>query len=286
MNKGRMWQMSFGFDPASGPAVAEPGAAGASGGGSPAPQPGAGAPPPASPAGTPPGPGAAPRTYTGDDVSRIVQERLSQEQKKYEPYKNLGDPKQLSDRLARLDKLEKALRGDGLENPQSAEERELRELVTKLIPGVDKVSGMEERLASMEARAQQGAIKAGQGVITGLAKEKFGDMTPESLSLVEGAVSASIGADKEALARFFSGDTEAVVREHFGKVFEKQFDPFLRGAAARYSSGKATDKSEVPPPTPKGGIQAPITNERKLSAEERRDAAWKRMQELEGRGDA
>lgn len=281
--KMRKNEIEFGFNtpggevlPAGGPAV--------NGAGAPAsPQTGAGAPPPASPPATPGGSGAAPRMYTNEEVSRTVQDRLAQVHEKYAPYKELGDPKTVSERLARLDKLEKALSGEPL-NPHSAEERELRDLLTKVIPGVDKVQDIDKRLAQMEQMEQQRHVNAGKEQIASLAKDKFGELDPESRSLVEGAVSASIAADKAAVQAYFNGEREKVVAEHFAKVFEKQFDPFLRTAAARYSGGKATDRNEVPPPTPKGGVQAPATNERKLTSDERRDAAWARMQELEGRG--
>lgn len=283
MNRKLGWELTMGFDPAApdagggGPAsaVVTPGAPAT-------PTPGAGAPPPASPSGAPAGPGAAPRMYTSEEVSNTVRERLAREQEKYAPYKDLGDPKQVSERLARLDKLEKALKGEPGNDPHSAEERELRDLLTRLVPGVDKVGSMEERLAAMEQMEQQRHIQAGGAQIKSLASEKFGALDESAAALVEGAVSASIAADKEALKAFFNGGREKVVAEHFAKVFEKQFDPFLRSASARYSGGKAADKAEVPPTVPKGGVQAPASQERKLSGEERREAAWKRMQELGG----
>lgn len=275
-------EIEFGFNT---PAVDAPPAGPAAPSGAPAtPTPGAGAPPPASPSATPGGSGAAPRMYTSEEVSRTVQERLAREQEKYAPYKELGEPKTVSERLARLDKLEKALNGE-TPVPQSAEERELRDLITKLgFSGKGDVSAVEQRIAAMEQQAQQAHIRAGSEQIKGLATEKFGALDQDALALVEGAVSASIGSDKEALHAFFNGGREKVVADAFAKVFQKQFDPFLKSAASRYSAGKATDKTEVPPPTPKGGIRAPVTNERKLSGEERRGAAWNRMQELERGG--
>jgi uncharacterized protein YjbJ (UPF0337 family) len=213
-----------------------------------------------------------------------VRERLAREQEKYAPWKELGDdPKAIRERLAKAERLEKALAGE-TPVPHSAEERELRDLITKLgFSETGKVSDVEKRIAAMEQQSQQAHIQAGSQQIAGLAKDKFGDLDDEALALVEGAVSASIGRDKEALNAFFNGGRDKVVAEHFAKVFQKQFDPFLKSAASRYSAGKATDKTEVPPPVPKGGVQAPLTNERKLTPEERREAAWTRMQEAEGR---
>lgn len=281
MNK--YWKNEIGFntatgDPAGGVAVIPDAGASA------APQPGAGAPPSASPAATSGGPGAAPRMYSSEEVSRTVQERLAREQEKYAPWKEFGDHKQVKERLSRLDNIEKALANQG-KDPQSAEERELRDLISKLgFTDSGSVQKLEERLAGMERMGQQQHIDAGRGQIASLAKEKFGDLNEHALALVEQAVTAAIGGNKESLGAFFGSGREKVVSEAFAQVFEKQFDPFLKSAAARYSAGKATDKTQVPPPTPKGGVQAPVTQERKLSGEERREQAWNRMQELEGKG--
>ena len=283
----RNWQVMVGFDPAA-PVDTTHGAppagggAGVTPGASPAADSGAGAPPPASPPGSLPGSGAAPRMYTSEEVSNTVRERLAREQEKYAPYKELGDPKAVSERLARLEKLEQAIRGEQVD-PHSPEERELRGLFTKLFPGVDKASDLDARIQAIERAEQERHFRDGRVQIEGLAKEKFGELTPEALSLVEGAITASIGQDKEALKAFFNGDRQKVVDEHFSRVFEKQIDPFLRSASSRYSSGKATDKAELPPPVRKGGVQAPSASEKPLTPEERREAAWAYMQGQEGR---
>jgi len=215
-------------------------------------------------------------------MSRAVQDRLAREQKKYAPYEALGKPEEIQERLARLDRFEKASQGGQPEGP-SPEERDLRDLFTRVVPGIDKVPDLEARLAAMEKGDQQRQVAAGRDQIAGLAKEKFGELDASSAALIEGAVSASIGADKESLQRFLAGDRK-VVSEHFATVFEKQLDPFLRGAAARYSSGKAADMAGVPPSTPKGGVRAPGSQEKALTPEERREAAWASFNEANGRG--
>lgn len=254
------------------------GATGASSGGSPTPQAGA-----ATPAATPPsatGAGAEPRTYRDEDVQRIVRERLADEQKKFAPYRELGDASEVKARLARLEQFEKMSRGETQPQP-SAEEKELRELLTKQFPGIDKVKDLEARLEARERQEYAARAQSGRGTIAKLAKETLGTTDPEALELLETAVSNSIAKDEESLKAWHSGDM-SVIDRHFEAVLSKKFDPLFKSASARYSSGKAKDKAEVPPSMPKGGVQAPISQDRKLSAEERRDAAWKRLKELEG----
>lgn len=261
-----------------GAAVAVPPAEGGSGGGSPSPQAGAGAPASV----TPPsgnGAGAPPRMYSTDEMTKIVHDRLADEQKRWEPYKQYGTPSELKARQEKLDRYEQAFRGDA---PQvSPEERELRELLTKQFPGIDGVQKIEARLQAMESANQASHAQAGRGVIAKLAAEKLGTGDANVLKMLENVISASIAGDRESLAAWNSGDT-SVINKHFENALTSAFDPLFKSAAARYSGGKARDKAEVPPTMPKGGVQAPSSSERKMTGEERRDAAWKHMQELEG----
>lgn len=274
---------SIGFNAdASAGAVAEPGGGtGApSGGDSPAPQPGAGAPTPASPSGASAG-ASQPRTYRDEDVQRIVRERLAEEQKKYAPYKEFGDPESVKARLEKADRYEKALRGDEPKGP-SPEEKELRELLTKQFPGIDKVQTLEAKLQAMEQASLNAHTKAGRGEIARLAQEKLGTNDKNVLGMLENVVAAAIAGDKESLDAWNSGDV-SVISKHFDAVLTNSFDPLFKSASSRYSGGKAKDKAEVPPMMPKGGVQAPASTERKLTGEERRDAAWQRLQQLEGK---
>lgn len=267
------------FDPGAAGAVSEPaGAAGApSGGESPAPQPGAGAPTPASPSGASAG-ASEPRTYKDEDVQRIVRERLADEQKKW---KDLGDPSEVRARLEKADRYEKALRGDEPKGP-SPEEKELRDLLTKQFPGIDSVQKLEAKVKAMEQASLNAHTKAGRGEIARLAQERLGTNDKNVLGMLENVVAAAIAGDQESLDAWNSGDV-SVISKHFESVLTNSFDPIFKSASSRYSGGKAKDKAEVPPMMPKGGVQAPASTERKLTGEERRDAAWQRLQQLEGK---
>jgi hypothetical protein len=99
--------------------------------------------------------------------------------------------------------------------------------------------------------------------------------------MLEHVISASISEDADSLKAWNSGDAE-VVAKHFENVLSSSFDPLFKSASARYSSGKAKDKAEVPPAMPKGGVQAPASEERKMTPDERREAAYKYLKEREG----
>lgn len=261
-------------------AVAEPaGATGASGGGSPAPQTGAEVPASVSPSGASAGT-SQPRTYRDEEVQKIVRDRLADEQRKWAPYKDLGDAGEVRARLERAERYEKAFNGEAPNKP-TAEERELRELLTKQFPGIDKVQSLEAKLQAMEQANHAAHAQAGRGLISKMASEKLGTSDPKVLKMLEQVISASISEDKDSLAAWNSGDT-SVISKHFEDALSTSFDPLFKSASARYSGGKAKDKAEVPPAMPKGGVQAPSSNERKMTGEERRDAAWKRLKELEG----
>lgn len=261
-------------------AVAEPSSTGASSGASPTPQTGAGAPTPASPSGASSGASVQPqpRTYTTEEMSKAVQSRLAEERGSWE--KKYGSPEALSARLEKAERYEKALRGDEPKGP-TPEERELRELLTKQFPGIDKVQNLEAKLQAMENANQAAHAQAGRGLISKMATEKLGTSDPKVMKMLENVISASIAEDPESLKAWNSGDV-SVIAKHFDDVLNSSFDPLFKSASARYASGKAKDKAEVPPTMPKGGVQAPTSTDRKMSVEERRDAAWKRMQESEG----
>lgn len=271
------------FEAEGGTAVAEPSSTGASSGSSPAPQTGGGAPASSTPSGASAGSsdGTAARTYRDEDVQRIVRERLADEQKKYAPWKELGDVNEVKARLEKAERYEKAFRGEQAPTV-SAEEKELRDLLDKQgYVRRDAVDGVAARLQAIEQANQAAHAQAGRGVIAKLATEKLGTNDPNVLKMLENVVSASIAGDKESLAAWNSGDT-SIIAKHFETALSTSFDPLFKSASARYSSGKAKDKAEVPPTMPKGGVQAPSSDERKLTGEERRDAAWKRLNELEG----
>ena len=278
-NMGVLSGFNVGFDPGAAGAVSEPaGSTGApSGGDSPAPQPGAGAPTPASPSGASAG-ASEPRTYKDEDVQRIVRERLADEQKKW---KDLGDPSEVRARLEKADRYEKALRGDAPQGP-TQEEKELRELLTKQFPGIDSVQKLEAKVKAMEQASLNAHTKAGRGEIARLAQERLGTNDKNVLGMLENVVAAAIAGDQESLDAWNSGDV-SVISKHFESVLTNSFDPIFKSASSRYSGGKAKDKAEVPPMMPKGGVQAPASTERKLTGEERRDAAWQRLQQLEGK---
>jgi hypothetical protein len=263
---------------------------GANSGNSPAPQPGAAVntpEPAASPTGASTGPGGAAqeqpaRTYKDEDVQRIVRERLADEQKKYAPYKELGDPAEIRARLEEHKRWKDTF-AQGQPKPQfSQEEIELREILTKQFPGIDKVQTLEQKLQAIEQANFAARAASGKGVIAKLANDKLGVSDPGALSLIEEAVASSIARDKEALEAWANGGDMSVIEKHFSNVLGSSLEPLLKSASARYTSSKAKDMAEVPPSVPRGGTQAPVSNERKLTAEERRDAAWKRMQELDG----
>ncbi len=261
-------------------AAAEPSSTGASSGAAPTPQPGAGAPTPASPSGASSGASAQPqtRTYTTEEMSKAVQSRLAEERGRWE--KQYGSPDELKSRLEKAERYEKALRGDEPKGP-TPEEKELRELLTKQFPGIDKVRDIEAKLQAIENANQASHAKAGRDIIGKMATEKLGTSDPKVMKMLENVISASIAEDPESLKAWNSGDV-SVIAKHFDDVLNSSFDPMFKSASARYSAGKAKDQAEVPPKMPQGGIQAPTSTDRKMSGDERRDAAWKRMQESAG----
>lgn len=253
-----------------GAAVATP--EGASGAASPTVQSGAGESAPASPSGASAG-ASKPRMYSADEMSKAVQSRLAEEQKKYAPWKEFGDHESVKARLEKADRYEKALKGDEPQGP-TPEEKELRDLLSKNgFVRKEDVEGMRAELKAIGAANHDAHTKAGRGEIARLAQEKLGSSDKNVLEMLEDRISVAIARDEESLKAWNSGDV-SVISKHFESVLVSSFDPIFKSASSRYSGGKAKDRAEVPPMMPKGGVQAPASQERKLTGEELRNAAW------------
>ena len=233
--------------------------------------------PPAPAADAPPP--AAPRTYTAEEMSATVQQRLGEYDKKYAPYRDLGDPKEVRDRLTRLERMEKAARGE-VDGP-TPEEQQLRELFAKMSPHKEEVEALKKQLGQLTSAGERARLKTSRARIASLAKDHLGAEDADTIEVVENLLSASIQSNKEDLEKWASGD-DTVLDTHFKNVLEKRLDPLFRGVGARYVAGKKKDLTAVPPPTPKGGTQAPVSKEKKLTGEERREQAWKHLKEQEG----
>ena len=212
-------------------------------------------------------------------MSKAVQSRIAEERTRYE--KQYGTHAEQQARREKLDRYEKAS-GENQAPKVSNEEKELRALLDKQgYVRNDAVKALEARLQARENADQASHAKAGRSEIARMAQEKLGTSDPNVLRMLENVISASIAGDKEALDAWNSGDT-SVIAKHFESSLSQSFDPLFKSASARYASGKAKDRAEVPPTMPKGGVQAPLSQERKMNSEERKEAAWKSLKEKEG----
>ncbi len=212
-------------------------------------------------------------------MSKAVQSRLAEERTRWE--KQYGSPAEQQARREKLDRYEAAFKGE--QAPKvSAEEKELRDLLDKQgYVRKDAVDGVAARLEAIENANRQAHARAGQGELHRLVQEKLGTNDPEVLAMVEADISRRIQGNEESLKAWVAGD-RSVVASAFDAFMSKSFDPLYKSASAKYASGKAKDRAEVPPTMPKGGVQAPLSQERKMTSEERKEAAYKRLQELEG----
>lgn len=214
-----------------------------------------------------------PRMHTSDEVSKIVSERVNETNARW---KDFGDPKALKERLARAERLEKALKGeDKPEDQLTAEDKEFRTYMEKMYPEVAQMRSFSERQKAMETVLYQQQAKEGQGILAGLVEKSLGSRDEKTTALVDRMVADSIMADEESRTAWFQKRDMSVLAKHFEKVWNSEIEPVLQANAARYSDGKAKDKREVPPQMPRGGAPAATSKDRQLTPDERRDAARK-----------
>lgn len=227
-------------------------------------------PAPGAPGGTQPAP--TPRTFTSDEVSNTVRERLAQEQKRWEGF---GDPKDLRARLDRAERLEKALKGDD-PNQQSPEDKEFRSYLERQYPGIKNLEQLEQMAQGASQRLFQQQVQSSEQEVGRLAKDAFGLEDPAHVEIVNDLVAKSIAGDPEALAAWRNGDT-SVVGKHFEKVAKDRLDPLLRTASARYAAAKTKNGNELPPRMPPGGAPAPASKDGPMPRDARIKGAFEKF---------
>ena len=251
---------------------------GAAEGASPAP-----APEGAQPGAEPQAGGATPagKTYTGDEVARIVSDRVNQINAKYKGYEGLGKkPEEISAALSKLEQIERATQGQ----PTSAEEqqmKQLREFIFKAIPELSKLPQLEQIAHTNNDAILNSSIRAGKEEVAALVNKEFGIEDPKAAAMVEDLVARSLSGNPEEAKAFMETGDRGLVRKHFEAV-KAQLEPFFQAASARYASSKKQQMGAVPPRMPAGGVPAPGTDLKKLTPEQRVTAAFQKLTEGQG----
>lgn len=237
----------------------------------------------AQPGATPQAGGVTPdgKTYTGEDLARIVSQRVNEINGKYKGYEELGKkPEEIKAALTRLEQIERATQGA----PTTAEDRQMKELrdyIMKAIPELNNLPKIEQMASSSNEAMMQQSIQAGRTEVNRLVDETFGIKDEKSAMLVEDLVARSMSNAPEDMKRFMESGDRKLVQKHFDAV-KSQLEPFFQAASAKYGATKKQQMSGVPPRMPSGGVPAPGTSSQKLNPEQRIAAAHRMLTEGQG----
>lgn len=234
-----------------------------------------GLPPSTTPAPAAPG-GEAPKMYSGEEVSRIVRDRLQQEGKKYEPYQRFGKPEEIEARLTKAERIEKALRGDGQTQP-TPEDAEFRKYLEAQYPEIAQMRSVADRAQFIEKRIFDQQVSQSNTEVARMAKEALGIDDPQHLTVLHNMVAQEIASNPDALKLWRETGDLGVVRDAFKSMHDKHLDPLLRAASARYAAKKNKDGQELPPRMPPGGAPAPVSKTEPLSKDARVSGAFSRL---------
>lgn len=217
-----------------------------------------------------------PKTYTNDELGKIVSQRINEYKSKYEPYEKLGSAQELQARLERLQQYEQLANGKQ-EQQVDPETRQFREFLEKQYPHLKEMDKIAMAAEMANERLFNSAVQSGHAEIAKLAEERLGIKDDAQKSFLNDMVANSLRSNKEDFEHWRQTGDTGVVRKHFEQVFKNQLEPMLRTSAAKYSGIKEGQIKNTPPVMPKGGTPAPGSKENVLSSEERSSAAFKRF---------
>lgn len=225
---------------------------------------------------------AAPKTYTEEQVSKIVSERVK-------AWNELGKPDDIKSKLAYAEALQKhfsampgadgKIPGSAAQAPETEADKQVRAYIEKLYPGMGKFREFQSQVSQViGSMAQQRAMEIttrNETTLAGIA-EKDG-YSKEQMPLISDLVAASIRSTPEDLAKYQQTGSFEVVQKHYAQV-SQSFDGLARSRASRYAQTKEKT-ANLAPKLPGAGLPAPISKQKKVTDEERRAAAFARLTE-------
>ena len=224
-------------------------------------------------------------SYTKDEVSQIVQERLKAWQK-------YGKPEELETRLSRAEQLERFYAGLSQQmgrpgqtpgqfapqQPETEEDKKVRAYMERIYPGLGKwqeqQQAVQTQLQELHQRQWAAVTAQSQASLKDFAsKAGYKD---DQFATLEQHVANSIRGNPQDLQEYTRTGNLDIVKKHFDAI-DKWVKGFAAAPAASQTAQYAKDKQKtvnLPPRIPAGGVPAPTASKKKLSDDERISAAF------------
>ena len=226
-------------------------------------------------------------SYTKEEVSQIVQERLKS-------WQSFGKPEELQTRLSRADQLERFYAGlsqhmgnsgqypgQNQQAPETEEDKKVRAYMERMYPGLGKMNedkmAIQQAMQTMQQRQWQAITSNSQAALRDMAvKAGYKEEQLAGPEGIEQRVADSIRGNQKDLADYMRTGDPGIVKRHF-----QALDNWIKGFSAapvatqtaQYAAAKHKT-SALPPRIPPGGVPAPTASKAKLTNEERISAAF------------
>lgn len=241
---------------------------------------------------------AAPKTFTQEQVSAIVQERLK-------GWSKYGKPEELDAKLSRAEQVEKwatemrsqfsatgepKLPGAEMKTALTEEDKKVQAYMERLYPGITKyqerMQTFEQRTAELDGFRWQSISNNNRKSLSEIA-EKAGYKPEQVLQsdpnvpCIEKYVADSIRGNVRDYQEYMKTGNPSIVQKHFEAV-----DKWIKGfapqppAAPAPNAAAAKDAAKIkglPPRMPAAGVSAPTSGKKKMTNEERITGAWESL---------
>ena len=234
--------------------------------------------------GTPTGGGETPagKTYTEEEVNRIMHERTkdyASMKRDLESYRSLGSAREIQEKL----KPAPATQSAAQSYQPDEDDKKFLTYLGKLMPNMSKLDllaklegnmGFIESLRQEREAQQQAFVDDSQNKVFEFC-DSIGAKDDSQKAVIRDAVAAAILNDPKLAARWDKHDASVITDAI--KVLETTLGKRTEVAAKQDLSAGKAKVEKIQAPLPKGGVGAPIVKERKLDDDERAEAAWKRL---------
>jgi hypothetical protein len=227
------------------------------------------------------------KTYTEEQLNAIMHERtkgFADMRKEYERYKELGSPDDLRSKLHPA--TQPAPQAKDTQPGLDEDDKKFQEYLLKVFPELKNLNKLDESklgfLNSMVAKDQEASQKftAESESAVGKYCETSGIKDEQAQVIIRDAIAAVILNTPALMQRWQSRDA-SVIPEAI-KTLESSIGKKSATADAQALSGTKAKVEQVKQPLPNGGLPAPITKEKKLTEEQRLDAAFAMLSKGKG----
>lgn len=228
------------------------------------------------------GAASQPKTFTQEQVEKIVQDRVKGWQK-------YGRPEEIEQRLGRLNQLEQWSQqvrsfpgqnpGQTATAPLTDEDKKVQAYLERINPGWskanDNVKQMQQQLQELDKARWTEVANRNEGQLKEWAKTA--GYKDDHMSEISNRVAQSIMGNPQDYQAYVRGQGDAsIVKKHFDALdkWMKSFSPAPAAAAnATYAQNKAKT-SNLPPRMPAAGTSGATEVKKKMSDKDRVDAAF------------